>query len=211
MIGTSTLVQMRATTHLWFSDACLADEIQTLAKFESATPCLKPAELFMDPNAEPAAGVHVLFVRDASPDMIDAIGQIVASNQQIRVVLVAKQINAKFVARAFNVGIADVIVGFSEIDHLRTTLNEIDLELSAATEKAQRIASAGYRLEVLSPREKSVLEGILESKQNKQIAASLRLSVRTVEMFRATLMRKLGVNSVTDIIKLWLIAGNEIS
>lgn len=210
MIDASTFEQMRSTTHFWFDDACLADEIQALADFEGATPAIKPAALFMDPHAEPAAGVYILFVRYASPDMIDAIGQIVASNQQIRVVLVAEQINARFVAQAFNVGIADVIVGFSEIGLLRAALNEIDLELSAATEKAQRIASASYRIEMLSPREKTVLEGILEGKQNKHIAADLQLSVRTVEMFRATLMRKLGVKSVADIIKLWLIAGNEI-
>jgi two-component system response regulator FixJ len=210
MISASALEKMRSTTHFWFDDACLVDEIRTLADFEGATPVIKQAMRFMEPHAEPAAGIYIIFMRETSPDMINAIGQIAATHSQIRVVLVTERINAKCVAQAFHVGIADVIVGFSEIDLLLVTLREIDLELSTATERAQQIAGARDRLEMLSPREKIVLEGILKGKLNKRIAGDLRLSVRTIEMFRATLMRKLGVKSVADMIKLWLIAGNEI-
>ena len=47
----------------------------------------------------------------------------------------------------------------------------------------------------LTPREQQVLEGILIGKLNKQVAADLGISQRTVEHHRHSLMRKLGVKN----------------
>jgi DNA-binding NarL/FixJ family response regulator len=53
---------------------------------------------------------------------------------------------------------------------------------------------------VLSPREREILQLVAEGRSNKEIAARLVISIKTVETHRAAIMRKLGVNSVVDLV-----------
>jgi two-component system response regulator FixJ len=57
---------------------------------------------------------------------------------------------------------------------------------------------ASRRIEALSPRERQVLELLLEGKPNKVIAQMLSLSPRTVEVHRGRVMARLGVHSVAE-------------
>ena len=54
-------------------------------------------------------------------------------------------------------------------------------------------AAAAQRLALLTRREREVLIGIASGQTNKEIAARLELSVRTVESYRESLVRKLGI------------------
>jgi DNA-binding NarL/FixJ family response regulator len=60
-------------------------------------------------------------------------------------------------------------------------------------------SNTAQRLALLTPREREVLLGIADGKTNKQMAATLDLSVRTVESYRDTLMQKLGIRSVAGL------------
>src|SRR5262249_993925 len=60
------------------------------------------------------------------------------------------------------------------------------------------------RLEALTPREREVMELLVEGKANKEVADALGLSVRTVEGHRARLMEKLSVNSLADLVRIKL-------
>ncbi|WP_321887144.1 response regulator transcription factor [Paraburkholderia bannensis] len=53
----------------------------------------------------------------------------------------------------------------------------------------------------LGEREKSVLRGIVAGRRNKQIAADLGLSERTIKSCRAGLMRKFGAGSLADLVR----------
>ena len=55
------------------------------------------------------------------------------------------------------------------------------------------------RLNSLTSRETEVLEGVIGGKANKQIAADLDISVKTVEVHRARLMEKMDVSSVAEL------------
>ncbi|MEO7774170.1 MAG: response regulator [Steroidobacteraceae bacterium] len=60
------------------------------------------------------------------------------------------------------------------------------------------------RLESLTPREREVLELLVQGKQNKVMAAALDLSQRTIEIHRAHLMEKVGVQSVAELVRVVL-------
>lgn len=60
-------------------------------------------------------------------------------------------------------------------------------------------AAIGARLASLSPRETEVLDLLIAGKMNKQIAAMLDLSVRTVEVHRASIFEKFGVRSAVEL------------
>ena len=53
----------------------------------------------------------------------------------------------------------------------------------------------------LSPRERAVVQLLVEGKRNKEIASALGISVRTAESHRANIMRKLELHSVTELVR----------
>ncbi|HEV2617111.1 MAG TPA: LuxR C-terminal-related transcriptional regulator [Candidatus Acidoferrales bacterium] len=63
-----------------------------------------------------------------------------------------------------------------------------------------------HRLSTLSPRERDVLVGLVEGRANKQIAFDLGISPRTVEIYRANLMNKMQADSLSDLVRMALIA-----
>jgi two-component system response regulator NreC len=68
---------------------------------------------------------------------------------------------------------------------------------------ARLVASAkqGQLLDRLSERERSVLMGVVRGRTNRQIAAELHLSVRTVETHRARMQEKLGVSGPVELVE----------
>ena len=74
----------------------------------------------------------------------------------------------------------------------------------ANREKRQENAQAQARFDLLSPREVQVLQGIVAGKPNKVVSAELNISLKTVEAHRASVMKKMGVKSVPELVKLVL-------
>jgi len=67
-----------------------------------------------------------------------------------------------------------------------------------------RRAEVQHRLETLTPRERQVMEMVVDGAANKVIAIDLNLSERTVEIHRAKVMEKMGARSVAHLVKLQL-------
>ena len=59
-----------------------------------------------------------------------------------------------------------------------------------------------HRLESLTPRERQVMDLVVDGAANKVIAIDLDLSERTVEIHRAKVMEKMGARSVAHLVKL---------
>ncbi len=74
-------------------------------------------------------------------------------------------------------------------------------------EKQEENAQAEAKFALLSPREIQVLQGIVAGKQNKIISAELNISLKTVEAHRASVMKKMSVKSVPELVKLVLTNG----
>ena len=67
-----------------------------------------------------------------------------------------------------------------------------------------RRADIQHRLDSLTPRERQVMDMVVEGAANKVIAIDLGLSERTVEIHRAKVMEKMGARSVAHLVKLHL-------
>lgn len=60
------------------------------------------------------------------------------------------------------------------------------------------------RLDGLTPREREVMARVVAGRHNREIAAELAISPRTVEVHKARMMDKLGVGSVAELVRLSL-------
>jgi FixJ family two-component response regulator len=65
-------------------------------------------------------------------------------------------------------------------------------------------AEAAQRVARLSPRQRQVLDLVVQGKSNKLIAETLRIREKTVEVHRAQVMRKLNVNTIAGLVQLAL-------
>ena len=81
----------------------------------------------------------------------------------------------------------------------------MDAELRGAAEQCSAIQE---RLSSLTIKEEEVLRMIGEGKPNRTIAAELSLSVRTIEMRRNSLIKKLGVQGPEELMRLAMSLGN---
>jgi len=68
-----------------------------------------------------------------------------------------------------------------------------------------RSAEIQGRLQLLSSREREVMDGLVAGKPNKIIAHDLGISPRTVEVYRANLMTKMQADSLSDLVRMVLV------
>ena len=98
----------------------------------------------------------------------------------------------------------DAVRRYGGLDYLEKPIDEARL-LAAIAEGAawsRRRGAALNRIQLLTAREREVLELLAAGMSNKQVAASLHLSTRTVEDHRAAIMAKSGSSSVADLVAL---------
>jgi two-component system, LuxR family, response regulator FixJ len=86
---------------------------------------------------------------------------------------------------------------------VRSALDRGDREQRRQAERSNIEA----RLAGLSNRERDVLKGLVAGHANKQIAYDLGISPRTIENYRANLMIKMQAGSLSDLVRMALIAG----
>lgn len=79
----------------------------------------------------------------------------------------------------------------------------LEADLEWRNQRARQDA-ARKRISSLTPREREVLDYVLEGRLNKQIAAALGTCEQTVKVHRSRVMRKMGVRTVAELI--WLAA-----
>lgn len=162
--------------------------------FLEAASRLDPGCLLLDLHMPGTPGLQVLSAIGSAPDRF------------VPIVLTGEG-DVSVAVQAMKLGAADFIE--KPCDHLKL-IAALDAAFSyqAATRAAtQRKEQAIAMLEQLSPRERDVLKGLIEGQSNKVIAHDLDISPRTVEIYRAKLMEKLGVRSLSEALRIAFAAG----
>jgi two-component system response regulator FixJ len=86
-------------------------------------------------------------------------------------------------------------------------LNAVRVALASGHGEADpQVAATLEKLEALSRRERQVLDGLVAGKSNKVIAIELDISPRTVEVYRANVMTKMQVSSLSELVRLVILA-----
>ena len=152
-------------------------------------------------------GCLVLDVRMPGMSGLDLQAELVKRGAELPTIVVTGHAEVAMAVRAVKAGAIDFIEKpFSDqllLDRVRQAL-EIDRqsrEVRARREEARR------RLASLSAREREVLELVAAGKANKEVAAALGLSTKTVEVHRAHVMSKMAVDSLAELIRVTILAG----
>jgi len=149
-------------------------------------------ESFLERHPNRPAGCIVLDLALPGMGGLELLETISADRAAFPVIVLSGTGSVPSAMRAGQLGVIDFVEKPFRIDRLL-----------AAAEKAfellrRRELSGVGALHRLTPREKELLVSFGDGAPNKVVAHNLGLSVRTVEVYRANMIRKLGVRSLTQ-------------
>jgi FixJ family two-component response regulator len=151
-------------------------------------------------------GCLVLDIRMPGMSGLDLQAELTERQIHIPVLIITGYAEVPLAVRAMKAGAFDFIEKpFSD----QTLLDRIRAALAQdAVTRRQRITrqEVQARLRLLTGRERDVLEGVVTGKSNKQIAATIGLSPKTVEVHRSHVMEKIKADSLAELIRLWMLA-----
>jgi len=111
--------------------------------------------------------------------------------------------------RAMKAGAIDFIEKPFQKAVLLSAIEQGISRLKHSAANARDASEAAIKLQLLTPREREVLDGLSKGLPNKSIAYDLGISPRTVEIHRANLMSKLGVKSLSEALRVAFAAEDE--
>lgn len=136
-------------------------------------------------------------------DVLNALGK----NPKYVAIVLTGQGNVGLAVQAMKAGALDFVEKPYEAEVLMQLVDTAFARLEQGSEAAARVNAAEAKIAKLSPRETDVLKGLIEGRSNKIIAFELDISPRTVEIYRANLMEKLEVRSLSEALRIAFAAG----
>ena len=159
------------------------------------------AEAFLRVISPTMVGCVVLDVRMPGMSGLELFEELGRRRCTLPVVFITGHGDVPMAVSALKKGAVDFIEKpFSEADMLRLIEQCLTLERGNRDKRLQE-ADTVRRLEHLTQREREVLDLIIIGKLNKQIADVLGISIKTVEVHRARVMEKMGVNSLAELVQ----------
>ena len=166
---------------------------------------------------ELAAKLHpdIVLMDVAMPELngIEATRQMVAANTRIRILVLSMHKESVYVREILRAGARGYILKDAIDTELLTAIRSVargDGYISPAVSGAllnDFRGNATNPIDLLSPREREVLQLIAEGKTNKEIATRLNLSVYTVDSHRGKVMEKLNLHSTGELVRFALKQG----
>ena len=149
----------------------------------------------------------LLDVRMPGIDGPEVQRQLAARGLALPVIVMTGHGDIATAVQAMKAGAIDFLEKPFESATLRKALATAGERLAAVDSHQAQLAEAEARLRILTPREREVLDGLARGLPNKTIAWDLGISARTVEVHRANVMTKLGLPTLSDVLRIAFAAG----
>jgi len=142
---------------------------------------------------------------------IEATREILAAHPNVSIVVLSMHSDEAYVLRALKAGARGYVLKDSTETDLITAVKAVSNGKSFFSPAVSRLLVEDYTrhlqgrnledsYELLTMREREVLQLVAEGKSNKEVANLLNLSVYTVETHRKNIMEKLNVHGVPELI-----------
>lgn len=161
---------------------------------------------FLDalPGLEP--GCILTDVRMPQINGLEMVRRVKAAGVDLPVIVMTGHADLALAIEAMRAGVVDFLEKPFEDEVLLTALRSALGQSEADRRRAQDRQDVRDRRAALSGREGEVLEGLLAGKPNKIIAYDLGISPRTVEIYRANVMTKMQAASLSELVRMCLLA-----
>jgi two-component system, LuxR family, response regulator FixJ len=163
------------------------------------------AEELLENAAVAAPGCVISDVRMPGIDGLTLLRRLRAKGSPLPLILITGHGDVSMAVTAMKAGVVDFLEKPFEAEALLAAV-EAALRLRSPDTDAAHSEAARQRLAQLTSREHEVLEHLVAGKSNKEIAAKLAISPRTIEFHRAHLMEKTGASGLPDLVRLWIAA-----
>jgi two-component system, LuxR family, response regulator FixJ len=200
-------MQSEFAVHVIDDDDAARDSLRFLLESAGLTArTYDSASAFLSQLARVEPGCIITDVRMPQISGIELLQRLAAAGVRLPVIVITGHGDIALAVEAMKMGAVDFFEKPYDDEALlgavRTALSRRESEEKrdgARTEVQQRIAE-------LTARERQVLDGLVAGKPNKNIAFDLEISPRTVEIYRANVMTKMRAASLSELVRMALLA-----
>lgn len=164
--------------------------------------CCSSAAEFLDSYDPRRPGCLVLDVRMPMMGGFDLQKLLAETRVPLPVIFMTGHGDVPMTVRAMKNGAFDFVEKPFNYQAMLDTIQAALARGAELHEEAQRTSRRRARLLSLSPRERAVLDLMIDGRQSKQIAHELGISPKTVEVHRANIRQKLGTDSLAQIVQI---------
>jgi two-component system response regulator FixJ len=194
------------TVYVLDDDAAASRSLERLlgsAGFQAVT--FQRPEEFLVKAANFEQGCVLLDLRLPGTNGIEVMGTLRRIRTDLPVIAMATEGDVRVAVRAMKAGAIDFLEKPVSEEALLGAIESARASGGKAV-STEEIANATRRIDTLSPREREVLDGLIDGRSNKMIANQLGLSVRTIEVHRARMMERLGMREFVKALRLGILA-----
>lgn len=162
------------------------------------------AESFLKARQPGWRGCALIDIRMPGMDGLALQQQLLESGCSIPVVVMTAHGDVESAREAFRSQAVDFLE--KPIDHgkLIAAIDDAFRRQSSVQQTESRKSEFSRLLSALTPREREIMELVVIGRHNREIAEFLGISARTVEVHKARMMAKLGVENVADLVRMSL-------
>ncbi len=164
------------------------------------------AKAFLDILPQVQHGCVITDVRMPGMSGIDLLSRLKDSNPNLPVVVITGHGDISLAVEAMKIGAIDFLEKPFDDDHLIAAVRAALNRDAGVVKRKAELGEITEKLAALSNRERQVLDGLVAGKANKSIAFDLGISPRTVEIYRANVMTKMAANSLSDLVRMAMLA-----
>jgi DNA-binding NarL/FixJ family response regulator len=138
---------------------------------------------------------------------IDAAREIVKISPATKTILLTQYCEDQYVIEALRAGVVGYVLKAKALHDLLAAMSEVargNLYLSPSISRAvvhEMLKDEPTPTDVLSPRERQILQLIAEGRTSKEAAAHLGISVKTAECHRSNIMMKLDIHETAGLVR----------
>ncbi|WP_314817292.1 MULTISPECIES: response regulator FixJ [Sphingopyxis] len=173
---------------------------------EIATRTYESAMEFIDALPKVERGCIVTDVRMPGMSGIELLSRLRALGVTDPVIVITGHADVPMAIQALHAGVSDFIEKPFSDEAILLAVRSALAKLESRSEMEAERADIDSRLNSLSGRESEVMEGLVEGKANKVIAHDLDISARTVEVYRANVMTKMGARTLSELVRMVMIS-----
>jgi two-component system response regulator FixJ len=193
--------------HVVDDDSSVRDSIAfLLATVDIDTRTHESASAFLEWMDGPVAGCIVTDVRMPGLSGVELIRALRERSITTPVIVITGHGDVALAVEAMKLGAADFIEKPFDDEMLLAAVRAALGHSDGARREEARRDEVRQRMSTLSERERQVLDGVVAGQANKVIAYELGISPRTVEVYRANVMTKMQAASLSELVRMVLLA-----